>query len=829
MRNNTVVNHEIENQNQINNILYQMKSKTSDNMMSAKFVGVLFVLKKHGVLEDIDFNNPHLALMNMDNLTLSSDMASLSSEIIEEVMKTTQIEIFEHIINFLAMSQFSEEEYLRWYDYCLEILSPKKKPFEEYSAPKTFATLVDAFLPSDTDSIFNPFGGLMRLATDMERYHTMEACEINRDVWTIGMLRLELSGKADKVSYNNRNADSWTCKHYDAIIAMPPFNAKIQMHQSSSLVCDNSSEEFENVAISRFADSTTSNGCCITFVSPSILLSLGEKARLREWATKNRYIDTIILLPKNLLLPYTSIPVVCLVLRKESHHKDGVRMIDASNFFTTHQHKYDLSIDEIMKVYHQDTENVSATISFEQIAENDFSWNVTDYLNQQEVDCPEGYTLVRIKDIISFPKVRRSTDIVSGNIVQISNLSDDWTQPYVDVESIERNDIPCGCTMVTENAILISTIRSLKASIVKASVDKPIFVSRNILVAIPNNGIDAEYLCMALAKTEIPTIGTGIPCISKTRLLRQQIALPNLDQQRSIYKEARYAAMQEKVKSLHLEEVLDRRIAEYSNEIRSRKHDMKPHLRQLSSACKNLEFYLSHPNNFSEDEFMAGMKEEVANQKSAIESLTTLLRIFSREERFEMPEIINIDEYLLNRYSDGANYDIDHDTDYQALADYGFEIPEELMFPSYSIVNGKIQFKSVEKDFVEGANVFMAKDDLQRLFDNIINNAVQHGFTNPNRSDYNITTTLSVNPKLKMFQIDVTNNGNPLPKGLNKMRYGLKGEKAGNTAGTGEGGYIVKSIVEHYKGDFDIFSVETDNSVQTTVRILLPIYRTDEK
>ena len=148
--------------------------------------------------------------------------------------------------------------------------------------------------------------------------------------------------------------------------------------------------------------------------------------------------------------------------------------------------------------------------------------------------------------------------------------------------------------------------------------------------------------------------------------------------------------------------------------------------------------------------------------------------------------------------------------------------------PSYTIVGGKIKFANIEKDYVEGANIFIAKDDLQRLFDNIINNAIRHGFTDPNRKDYYITTFLTVDQKLEMFQIDVINNGNPLPKGLDKLRYGLKGEKAGKTAGTGDGGYIVRSIVEHYKGDFDVFSVETENCVQTTIRILLPIYNAYE-
>ena len=49
--------------------------------------------------------------------------------------------------------------------------------------------------------------------------------------------------------------------------------------------------------------------------------------------------------------------------------------------------------------------------------------------------------------------------------------------------------------------------------------------------------------------------------------------------------------------------------------------------------------------------------------------------------------------------------------------------------------------------------------------------------------------------------------------------YGIKGEKAGQTAGTGLGGSVVKSIVEHYKGDYDVFM----DGHWTVIRVYLPI------
>ncbi len=114
--------------------------------------------------------------------------------------------------------------------------------------------------------------------------------------------------------------------------------------------------------------------------------------------------------------------------------------------------------------------------------------------------------------------------------------------------------------------------------------------------------------------------------------------------------------------------------------------------------------------------------------------------------------------------------------------------------------------------------LYISPNDLHRAVNNIIENARKHGFTDASKTNYIVRIRLSINED-DMFQIDFRNNGNPLPDGMNKMRYGIKGEKAGKTAGTGLGGSYVKSFVEHYGGDYDIFMEEG----WTVVRICLPI------
>jgi signal transduction histidine kinase len=116
-------------------------------------------------------------------------------------------------------------------------------------------------------------------------------------------------------------------------------------------------------------------------------------------------------------------------------------------------------------------------------------------------------------------------------------------------------------------------------------------------------------------------------------------------------------------------------------------------------------------------------------------------------------------------------------------------------------------------------SLYVAPNDIQRLVNNILDNARKHGFTDHKRGDYEVDVKLSINTETQMFQIDFRNNGNPLPEGMDKTRYGIKGEKAGATGGTGIGGSYVKKCVEHYGGDYNIFTEDG----WTVVRICLPI------
>lgn len=821
MRKNLVVNNETASV--MNQVIGTLRATGLSGVEISTLVGILLYIKKQRaqLVDSFEYNQPLFELLDSDD-----DLYGEAEGVFIRAISKINIKFINQAMQMLCSTSYTEGEYLDWFDFCIEQTNSNKFAWEFFT-PSSFCALAKAFISSKTKSIFVPYGGMMEFGTEMDNYEHIDAVEINHETWLLGKIRLGLANKLDSVEFTNDSNTSWTNKQYDAIVSNPPLAMKIEMQDKYAAANGNKRELAELVAANRFQETTTEDGTGVCFMGPSIQWANGEQKKFRMWAMEKHMIDAVILLPKG-MLSYTSIPLACVILKKHPQQENAIRFIDASNMYDKTVGNILLNIEKVVAAYHTDQPKVSASISYDDIIENDYTWDLTQYLQHEELEIPEGHKAVVMENIVQIPSCIKGTEADEGKLLRVTDLSNDWTKPYILPESLSDSDNVKGCAKLEQTAIVVSLVRDFKPSIIKASEDAPVWLAKNALAIIPEMDIDIEYLCMVLSKAKIG--GTGIiPYISKNTIMKYKLALPDISTQKTLYKEACQQEVMAKAKETGLLDVIDKMKTDYINEVRSRKHDMMPHLRQMSSARKNLEYYINHKDSMSDEDFVQGMKEEIANQKTAIDSLTTILKIFSREDQFGTPEIINIDKFLVENYPDGHNYHSEIEPDFQALANYGFTIPDTLLTNTMTGDKSWQQSLNEIPDFAEDINVFMAKDDLQRLCDNIFGNAVKHGFTDPTRKDYSIWVKLTVDEERDMFQIDFTNNGTPFPKGLDKIRYGLRGEKGGITAGTGEGGYIVRSIVEHYGGDYDLLTQKDQNSIWSTVRIYLPIYRNDNE
>ena len=325
---------------------------------------------------------------------------------------------------------------------------------------------------------------------------------------------------------------------------------------------------------------------------------------------------------------------------------------------------------------------------------------------------------------------------------------------------------------------------------------------QGLYVIQPKKGVDAETL---LALIRMPIVHRQISTYKKFGLNNHldDIIVPT--DQRIIFDEKKRLEIEEKAYKTH-EDKLAAQKNDYINEVRMRKHDMGQYIFELLNIEDLMRYYLD--NREKEKDFCLEIGSLLDNFHTSLGELTTLLDNLSREEKFGDPFPIRIDEFIstiAQRHHNVAGFCIESYMDKDSVKKYEKKLGES--------------FASGDDEFFVLPVVSVSPIDLQRMGNNIIDNAKKHGFTDAKRKDYVLKIIASIDVERNMYQIDFRNNGNPLPEGMNKMRYGIKGEKAGKTGGTGLGGNYVKSFVEHYGGDYDIFMEEG----WTVVRICLPI------
>ena len=113
---------------------------------------------------------------------------------------------------------------------------------------------------------------------------------------------------------------------------------------------------------------------------------------------------------------------------------------------------------------------------------------------------------------------------------------------------------------------------------------------------------------------------------------------------------------------------------------------------------------------------------------------------------------------------------------------------------------------------------------LQHVFNNIVSNAISHGFTNLNRSDYKLRFSWFNEDTSVVIQID--NNGEPIPADANSndiLSYGFS-TKLNEDGHNGIGGSEIASIMEMYDGKVKVESLQDSDF---TVRYTLTFEKTN--
>lgn len=666
----------------------------------------------------------------------------------------------------------------------------------DYFHPQSLSKLVISLVNSKkVKTLYNPFAGIGSYAIGFQGVYYGQEEDVQ--VRLLGLLRMDAFDIHFAYLKKDDSIANWDSQNAECIVSTPPFGAKIGGDYPSEFI----GMTYDEYVINQFLKS---NSTYAYFVVPRNFCNQNacESFSLRKDISEKGYLEMVISLPAGIFVN-TGIATSLIVLNKKRGVKEPVRFIDAQKlYFSKNRKEKELDVQSILNLVHDSEQENCALIRLEEIRDYDYNWGAELYISRKNEIIPDGFQVVEFHEIAEPIRQNRTNSETEGHLVTIAQLSTDVTDIKRTPESFELSDNLRNAYKLEEPALLLSRIGVLKPTYCYASAENPVFVHPNVKAfRIIAEWVNPSYLCLELSKQNNLVVGAIIPHINLDQILRIRMFFPSIEAQQSyeeqgrLYNEFVYSSKLAKAREIGLQEVIDKKKSEYMIEVRNRKHDMKTPMTQLRNTLTLLEAFA----NKLPEESAIQLHNYISRQKVALDTLSEIVRHLADEDVFSEPEVLDIETILSSFACKNEKYSIVYVPDSIALTE----------------VVGK-----------EKAKVHMGKSDLLRLINNIIENAVNHGFVE-NKSNYELMITLSIEGD--SYLIDFTNNGKPLPKGMDKARYGMKGVKGKDSEGQGTGGYVVKSIVEHYGGDYDVFTREWAGKTLTDVIVKLPIYLEDEQ
>ena len=684
-----------------------------------------------------------------------------------------------------------------------------------YLQPIQVSHLIMDLLDVEEGSVYNPYAGLASygaLLSDNVEYHAQEISHI----YLIARLNLLLHGKDDIRCIQGNSVSDWKEQPFDYIVATPPFNARISERRNDTMEADFFARAY-NQARKKVAAVVSGFFCAATG---------GLAFAIRKTLIEKDLVEYVIKLPNNLFFE-TNIPAFAVVLNREKEHKGKVIFVDASECFKKQGIKNVLDESMVISLLKSDDEYHSAIVDNSAVFAHSCSFIPEGYIERMLIEAKEGEPYISLQHILT-PCSRNEIELQKGEypitIFPFSELQ--LTVKSSDIPQKDVNTHVPAC-LIEEDCVIIDTRRQLRSIYVTLDDTPAYYMPYYRAFKVDTSVVIPEYLIMQLRQPYMAKQIVVDNIVSRgvsPEFYIAKVLVPSLEEQKAAVIRYKEQLLQEM--GMQLNDIFDKKKADYINVIRARKHDMRPYVRELGSIERMMGQYI---RNIEASPIASKMTSLLDQHKIALDKLKDLIDIFSEEQQFGKPEQFNINKYFVDleiNHDETIGYWIEYDRDDNAIAEYGIQIPVGGPYDEDQVpINPD---SDLYKELIEKINNFpLVVDinhvDFERLVKNIIENAVTHGFTDSNRKDYGIGIDLTIDMDKKMFQIDFSNNGTPLPSGMNKQRYGILGEKAGISGRTGRGGYIVKSIVEHYHGDYDVFM----DGQNTIVRILLPISNYD--
>lgn len=413
-------------------------------------------------------------------------------------------------------------------------------------------------------------------------------------------------------------------------------------------------------------------------------------------------------------------------------------------------------------------------------------------------------------------------------VVAPTNLS----TRYEDAKLCKENLHPAGDPLFEKQLGLFSKIMQpcallfgrkdkLVAGYIKDLPSEGIVAYRQFACLVPKEGIDVRYVAALLlipeVRNQIMSICEGEVDAQLFPLIMDKIIVPNhTDLERATFlSEANYNAFESSRKELEQEH------KSYIKAVRMRKHALTQSASAIEATFYALNAYRERQKGtISDNERISRIKQTTVKDAFEYLSMATkdllvkLDHIADVEYTFTKPEWINPEEFV-------ESYIQKHENG------WGNFKPVVKWTKGHNLVDKDLTDLSGEIILRKGEPIYtmmFPRDALKQILDNIVSNAISHGFKDESRHDYQLRFSWETDGTA--LKICVENNGAPIPSDRSTsslLEYGVSTSLNSN-GHHGIGCNEIDGIMRKYGGKIELVSSPDD---EFRVKYILTFNRTN--
>ena len=394
----------------------------------------------------------------------------------------------------------------------------------DHLQPKELTTIIAA-LCGDTEgkNIYNPYAGVGSYAEIFHAGDCYHGEEFDSMTWAIGVLKAWLEGNlSTNYICGNSLSPVWKTR-FDIVVSTPPIG---RISNSLDTYCE------------RLATSAPQllkpHGTLVMVTFMSNLYGPRKRALLNTGM-----LDMVITLPKSVFY-WSPIAPVVIRLRNGRSPEEPVTLVEGSSFFSPGgRNTRIINNKDLLRAIDDKDPAFTLTRSTDDLLSNEYGLNPSLYFTDRQADGEGDKHMVPLRDLGSFPKLRRFEADDSGSnapalAITVGDLTSDPSLADMEPHPLE-NEIR-GFKELTQPALLMFAIPGkIRVGYAHATPDKPIYIQDRIHAFVPDETlVSIRYLAHELVKAEIVSSGASIIILTRDDLLLTRIPIVPKDEQEAL-------------------------------------------------------------------------------------------------------------------------------------------------------------------------------------------------------------------------------------------------------------------------------------------------------